>query len=91
VLVSGSGGVEGRFTVGLPAQGRSIMGRWAAQIITQHITRCVFTSGLDGCTVTASCTLPSPHSMNLWVLVAMTRSLARLAWHTWHQPAHSAN
>lgn len=42
VLVSGSGGVEGRFTVGLPAQGRSIMGRWAAQIITQHITRCGF-------------------------------------------------
>lgn len=38
VLVSGAGGVEARFTVGLPAQGRSIMGRWAAQIITQHIT-----------------------------------------------------
>jgi hypothetical protein len=39
VLVSAAGAVEGRFTVGLPAQGRSIMGRWAAQIITQHIAR----------------------------------------------------
>lgn len=39
MLVSASGGVEARFTVGLPAQGRSIMGGWAAEIITQHITR----------------------------------------------------
>lgn len=39
VLVSHAGDVEGRFTVGLPAQGRSIMGPWAAQILTQHIVR----------------------------------------------------
>jgi len=25
----------------LSVQGRSIMGRWAAQIITQHLNRCV--------------------------------------------------
>src|SRR5690349_2041179 len=39
VLVSTAGDVEGRFTVGLPAQGRSIMGPWAAQILTQHLPR----------------------------------------------------
>lgn len=39
VLVSAAGDVEGRFTVGLPAQGRSIMGPWAAQILTQHLPR----------------------------------------------------
>jgi hypothetical protein len=48
VLVSGGGGVEARFTVGLPAQGRSIMGRWAAQIITQHITRWVCGQKAEG-------------------------------------------
>lgn len=39
VIVSAAGDVEGRFTVGLPAQGRSIMGPWAAEIITQHLDR----------------------------------------------------
>lgn len=40
VLISAGGDVEARFTVGLPAQGRSIMGPWAAQILTQHVARC---------------------------------------------------
>lgn len=40
VLVSTAGDVEARFTVGLPAQGRSIMGPWAGQILTQHLARC---------------------------------------------------
>jgi hypothetical protein len=39
VLVSPAGDVEGRFTVGLPAQGRSIMGPFCAQILTQHLVR----------------------------------------------------
>lgn len=39
VLVSAGGDVEARFTVGLPAQGRSIMGPWAAQILTQHLAK----------------------------------------------------
>eukprot|EP00775_Hariotina_reticulata_P003955 gene3955-4208_t len=41
VLVSGSGGVEARFTVGLPGKARTIMGDFAAQIITQHVIRAV--------------------------------------------------
>jgi hypothetical protein len=39
VLVSPAGDVEARFTVGLPAQGRSIMGPWCGQILTQHLAR----------------------------------------------------
>jgi hypothetical protein len=37
VLVDGDGAVEARFTVGLPAQGRSIMGQWAAQILVANL------------------------------------------------------
>ncbi|KAI8472241.1 MAG: hypothetical protein J3K34DRAFT_213442 [Monoraphidium minutum] len=37
VLLLPDGGVEARFTIGLPAQGRSIMGQWAAQILAQNL------------------------------------------------------
>ncbi|GBF88111.1 hypothetical protein Rsub_00823 [Raphidocelis subcapitata] len=37
VLLSPDGGVEARFTVGLPAQGRSIMGQWAAQMLVANL------------------------------------------------------
>jgi hypothetical protein len=37
VLISDDGAVEARFTVGLPAQGRSIMGQWAAQILVTNL------------------------------------------------------
>ena len=33
------GGVEARFTVALPARGRSILGNWAAQILCQNLPR----------------------------------------------------
>ena len=29
--------VEARFTVGLPAQGRTVMGQWAAQILAKNL------------------------------------------------------
>jgi hypothetical protein len=34
------GAVEARFTVALPARGRSILGQWAAQILCQNLPRC---------------------------------------------------
>ena len=37
VLLGPGGSVEARFTVGLPAQGRSVMGRWASQILVQNL------------------------------------------------------
>lgn len=37
VLLLPDGTLEARFTVGLPAQGRSIMGQWAAQILAQNL------------------------------------------------------
>ena len=37
VLLAPDGAVEARFTVGLPAQGRSIMGQWAAQILVANL------------------------------------------------------
>ncbi|KIY95094.1 hypothetical protein MNEG_12867 [Monoraphidium neglectum] len=37
VLLLPDGTLEARFTVGLPAQGRSIMGQWAAQILVQNL------------------------------------------------------
>ncbi len=37
VIISDDGAVEARFTVGLPAQGRSIMGQWAAQILADNM------------------------------------------------------
>lgn len=40
VVVAEDGGVEGRFTVGLPARGRTVLGQWAAQILTQNLPRC---------------------------------------------------
>ncbi|WIA16375.1 hypothetical protein OEZ85_013071 [Tetradesmus obliquus] len=55
VLVSTAGDVEARFTVGLPAQGRSIMGPWAGQILTQHLARAVQAAlmypALDGASI----------------------------------------
>ena len=33
------GAVEARFTVALPARGRSILGNWAAQILCQNLPR----------------------------------------------------
>jgi hypothetical protein len=39
VLLAPDGRLEARFTVGLPARGRSIMGEWAAQILTDHLPR----------------------------------------------------
>ncbi|KAF6256247.1 hypothetical protein COO60DRAFT_1640911 [Scenedesmus sp. NREL 46B-D3] len=55
VLVSAAGEVQARFTVGLPAQGRSIMGPWCGQILTQHLARAVQSAllypALDGAAI----------------------------------------
>lgn len=37
VLVAPDGALEARFTVGLPARGRSVMGQWAAQILVDSL------------------------------------------------------
>ena len=34
------GDVEARFTVGLPARGRSVLGDWAATVLTSNLPRC---------------------------------------------------
>lgn len=39
-VVSETGDVEARFTVGLPARGRTVLGQWAAQILTHNLPRC---------------------------------------------------
>jgi predicted ABC-class ATPase len=36
-----SGAVEARVTLGLPAAGRSILGRWAAELVCDHLPRAV--------------------------------------------------
>lgn len=33
------GGVEARFTVGLPARGRTILGHWAAEILATNLPK----------------------------------------------------
>lgn len=37
VLVHPDGAVEARFTVGLPAQGRSVLGEWAAAVLVENL------------------------------------------------------
>lgn len=37
VLVNENGDIEARFTVGLPARGRSVLGEWAFNILTGHL------------------------------------------------------
>jgi len=39
VCAGAQGAVEARFTVALPARGRSILGQWAAQILCQNLPR----------------------------------------------------
>jgi predicted ABC-class ATPase len=41
VLVSREGGIEARFTVGLPAQGRRVLGREAARLLLEEVPRIV--------------------------------------------------
>ncbi|KAK9844049.1 hypothetical protein WJX81_003003 [Elliptochloris bilobata] len=41
VVINDQGTVEARFTVALPARGRSILGQWAAQILCQNLPRYV--------------------------------------------------
>ncbi|KAK9833829.1 hypothetical protein WJX74_007063 [Apatococcus lobatus] len=41
ILINGQGDVEARFTVGLPARGRSVLGDWAANILTADLPRYV--------------------------------------------------
>ncbi len=41
VMVSGDGGVEARFTVGLPARGRKVLGRQAVQLLLEDLPRVV--------------------------------------------------
>ena len=36
-VVNGSGDIEGRFTVALPAAGRTIKGQWAATVLVQQL------------------------------------------------------
>jgi hypothetical protein len=54
------GGVEARFTVALPAKGRTVLGQWALAILVQNLPRWVpcfllyfflFFYGLFGCLV----------------------------------------
>ncbi|GBG24523.1 Hypothetical Protein FCC1311_007422 [Hondaea fermentalgiana] len=37
VLVANDGSIEARFTIGLPARGRSILGEWAFNILSDHL------------------------------------------------------
>ncbi|KAL4432541.1 hypothetical protein ABPG77_000478 [Micractinium sp. CCAP 211/92] len=41
VLIHPDGAVEARFTVGLPARGRTVLGQWAASILLQNLPRYV--------------------------------------------------
>lgn len=41
VIIDDDGGVEARFTVGLPARGRSVLGKWAATILVDNLPRYV--------------------------------------------------
>ena len=37
VLALPGGGLEARFTVALPARGRSVLGRWAAAVLVDNL------------------------------------------------------
>lgn len=39
VLVHADGSVEGRFTVALPARGRTVLGQWASTILLDNLPR----------------------------------------------------
>lgn len=39
VIIGAQGGVEARFTVALPARGRTILGAWATQILVTNLPR----------------------------------------------------
>ena len=40
VRVDADGGLETRFTVALPAEGRTVLGGWAADVLVHNLPRC---------------------------------------------------
>jgi Predicted ATPase of the ABC class len=40
VLLAATGDLEARFTVALPAKGRTVLGAWAAAILITNLPRC---------------------------------------------------
>ena len=40
-LLGPDGGLEARFSVALPAKGRTVLGRWASAILMQNLPRCL--------------------------------------------------
>lgn len=46
MLLAAGGGLQARFTVALPAEGRTVLGRWAAAILIQNLPRCSFEGAL---------------------------------------------
>lgn len=47
VILAPDGAVEARFTVALPARGRSVLGTWASAILVINLPKCVHGFGFQ--------------------------------------------
>ena len=84
VLIGSQGDLEARFTVGLPARGRTILGAWAAHILVANLPRCGPGGSASAHSRQPACINFPPGTPAVWAVLTWDQALDPTPVVNWH-------